>query len=279
MNELLSQLIPVLVALAVNECTEISPWLARRILRTAARRLGDQEAAARYEEEWLSLLEERPGKILKLFFATWIALRATWTLRTIHRHRQGTETSDRGSWLIHRHPSSITVPAGYEVAPGVSSWTVHAIRTPTRRLHLGLAFGLWAPAGAYLITTSHGWMPSINPQVDWFLENACLTSLGGSLLATVSMILSRTLTLTLMSEDGRSITLNHVPLRTSGHRREALTLAARTRPWFRASRLRFQARVVLNIDIVPLASHPADSGGELTRSWPITLGQTPQRSA
>ncbi|MGF1344697.1 MULTISPECIES: hypothetical protein [unclassified Streptomyces] len=86
MNDFLSQpVIALITAMILTECTEISPWLARRILRTAAQRIGSQEAAERYEEEWLSLLEERPGKILKLFSAAWIALRATSTVGKPHQ--------------------------------------------------------------------------------------------------------------------------------------------------------------------------------------------------
>lgn len=86
-NDVLTQtmLIPLALGLILGEFTEVSPWLARRILRLAAGRLGNPEAAERYEAEWVALLEERPGKLLKLPFATWIALRATWELRAIHR--------------------------------------------------------------------------------------------------------------------------------------------------------------------------------------------------
>ncbi|MER5215415.1 hypothetical protein ABT063_33930 [Streptomyces sp. NPDC002838] len=86
MNDALTNLlIPTALGIVIGECTEVSPWLARRILRLAARLLGNPEATERYEAEWLALLDERPGKLLKLFFAFWIALRGTWTLRAIHR--------------------------------------------------------------------------------------------------------------------------------------------------------------------------------------------------
>ncbi|MFI6547173.1 hypothetical protein ACIBO9_28385 [Streptomyces prunicolor] len=86
MNDALTNLIiPTALGIVIGECTEISPWLARRILRFGARLLGTPEAAERYEAEWVALLDERPGKLLKLFFACWIALRGTWTLRSIHR--------------------------------------------------------------------------------------------------------------------------------------------------------------------------------------------------
>ncbi|MDH6629056.1 hypothetical protein M2271_006891 [Streptomyces sp. LBL] len=86
MNDVLTNLvIPTALSMVIGECTEVSPWLARRVLRLAARLLGNPEATERYEAEWVALLDERPGKLLKLFFAIWIALRGTWTLRSIHR--------------------------------------------------------------------------------------------------------------------------------------------------------------------------------------------------
>jgi hypothetical protein len=88
-DALTNLLIPTALSLAIGEFTEVSPWLARRILRFAARRLGNPEAAERYEAEWTALLDERPGKLLKVFFASWIALRSTWALRAIHRPRAG----------------------------------------------------------------------------------------------------------------------------------------------------------------------------------------------
>ncbi|MEW2181074.1 hypothetical protein AB0890_32705 [Streptomyces sp. NPDC005406] len=150
MNDYLSQpVIALITAMILTECTEISPWLARRILRTAARRIGNQEAAERYEEEWLSLLEERPGKILKLFSAAWIALRATWTLRAIH-HSQGPTTAGLAnglvSWLIRPHHSRITVPEGYALASGGHSrWTVREGRANRNPSHLRLLVCLSVP--------------------------------------------------------------------------------------------------------------------------------------
>ncbi|WP_181647132.1 hypothetical protein [Streptomyces sp. WAC00263] len=86
MNDALTNLlIPTVLGMVIGECTEVSPWLARRILRLAARLLGNPDATERYEAEWVALLDERPGKLLKLFFAFWIALRGTWTLRALHR--------------------------------------------------------------------------------------------------------------------------------------------------------------------------------------------------
>jgi hypothetical protein len=97
-NDALTNLfIPTVLSMVIGECTEVSPWLARRVLRLAAHRLGKPEASERYEAEWTALLDERPGKLLKLFFATWIALRSTWTLRatTVRSPHRGTLRAPR----------------------------------------------------------------------------------------------------------------------------------------------------------------------------------------
>lgn len=73
--------IGVLLGLAVNEMFEVSPWLARRAVRLAARLWSaDPEVAAGYAEEWTAVVTERPGKLFKLITALWFvaggALRA-----------------------------------------------------------------------------------------------------------------------------------------------------------------------------------------------------------
>lgn len=78
-------LIGLVLGAVVNEACDVSPWLARRLLRWSAHRISDADMAERYEEEWLSLLDERPGKLLKLTFAVWITIRSTRTLRSLHQ--------------------------------------------------------------------------------------------------------------------------------------------------------------------------------------------------
>ncbi|MFF1716282.1 hypothetical protein [Streptomyces sp. NPDC058268] len=96
MNDVLtSTLVPLALGLILSEFTEVAPWLARRILRLAAHRLRSPEHSERYEAEWVALLDERPGKLLKLFFASWMALRATWELRAIHRPSNSSSADSR----------------------------------------------------------------------------------------------------------------------------------------------------------------------------------------
>ncbi|GAA2990781.1 hypothetical protein [Actinokineospora diospyrosa] len=75
----------VVVALAVPmvvaECGEVSPWLARKVLGWAARRLRPPDKAERYTEEWLADLEEVPGKLTKLGWALGVAFLGVLRLR------------------------------------------------------------------------------------------------------------------------------------------------------------------------------------------------------
>jgi len=62
--------ISVILGLIVNECSEISPWCARRLVKwSALRRYTDPRRAAERAEELSALIDARPGKLLKLFSA------------------------------------------------------------------------------------------------------------------------------------------------------------------------------------------------------------------
>lgn len=69
----------VVLGLVINECGELSPWLARKLIRWAAR--------VRYptrEEELTALIAERPGKLFKLVTASGFAC-AALRYRVMHR--------------------------------------------------------------------------------------------------------------------------------------------------------------------------------------------------
>ncbi|MCY1141366.1 hypothetical protein OWR29_25490 [Actinoplanes sp. Pm04-4] len=77
-------LVPVILSLAVNEACDISPWLAKRIVPRAARMWAGSDAtrAAILQEEWAAVIDDCPGKIIKLgyalsFFAS-AARRSQW---------------------------------------------------------------------------------------------------------------------------------------------------------------------------------------------------------
>jgi hypothetical protein len=77
----------VALGLAANEFSDLSPWLARRMVLGAARMWAETpEGAAGYAEEWTAVIEERPGKLFKLItaltFFCGAALRAAPRLRS-----------------------------------------------------------------------------------------------------------------------------------------------------------------------------------------------------
>jgi hypothetical protein len=78
----------ILLGLMVNEMTDISPWLAHRIVRWAAYRWSpDAEIAAGYAEEWAAIIDERPGRLFKLGTAVGFAGAAAF--RTLPRRLEG----------------------------------------------------------------------------------------------------------------------------------------------------------------------------------------------
>ncbi|MGH3884226.1 MAG: hypothetical protein ACRDSI_10885 [Pseudonocardiaceae bacterium] len=96
---LFSLLGTVALPLALNEFTEWCPLLAERLARWSARRLGDAEASARYEEEYVGNLAEVPGKVSKLVAAFGYAAnipRMRWTLRA-GRRAGPTEITERSA--------------------------------------------------------------------------------------------------------------------------------------------------------------------------------------
>jgi hypothetical protein len=77
----------VLIPLVVNEAGDLVPSLARCLLRWGARRLGHEDQAGRYEEEWLADLERVPGKLTKLGHACGIVAWSVPRLRAQFRQR------------------------------------------------------------------------------------------------------------------------------------------------------------------------------------------------
>jgi hypothetical protein len=79
----------IVIPLAVNELGELFPWLARRLVRWSARRLGEPSACERYEEEWLANLECVPGKLMKLVAASSYLVSVPKMRWTLQRGRRG----------------------------------------------------------------------------------------------------------------------------------------------------------------------------------------------
>ena len=75
----MSIVVTVLLALAANECSDVSPWLAKKLVRWAAHRLyPDPNRAATRSEELAALINDVPGKLLKLLTALGFGTRAIY---------------------------------------------------------------------------------------------------------------------------------------------------------------------------------------------------------
>lgn len=124
-------LVPLALGVVVNEAVDISPWLARKLVRWSARRIADASMAARYEEEWLAGLDGRPGKLLQLFSAISIVVGASWRMRDIFRAVDSGDTARRRRRWPRPHmrlafPSGLGTLQqywGYVTAPvAVATW-------------------------------------------------------------------------------------------------------------------------------------------------------------
>ena len=83
-------LISVALGLLVNECCDVSPWCADKLVRwSACRRYTDPARAAERAEELAAVIETRPGKLLKLFTALGFACSVILTVcqRELDRRR------------------------------------------------------------------------------------------------------------------------------------------------------------------------------------------------
>lgn len=63
-------LVSIFLGLVVNECSDVSPWCARKIASwSASLRYSDPGRARQRGEELAALIDARPGNLLKLFTA------------------------------------------------------------------------------------------------------------------------------------------------------------------------------------------------------------------
>jgi RNA polymerase sigma factor (sigma-70 family) len=68
-------LFAILTGLAINECCEVSPWVARKLVRWSAhRRYKDPIRGEARAEELAALIDDRPGKLFKLVTAAGFAI-------------------------------------------------------------------------------------------------------------------------------------------------------------------------------------------------------------
>ncbi|GAB3975579.1 hypothetical protein GCM10029978_060070 [Actinoallomurus acanthiterrae] len=78
-------LLSILVGLVANEVSDISPWLAVRLVRWAAFRIyaADPQRAAEHAEDWQAHIDRSiPTKLGKLFFGLGFGVAALWRTGT-----------------------------------------------------------------------------------------------------------------------------------------------------------------------------------------------------
>lgn len=81
----LEVVVGIVVGLVVNECCDVSPWLARKLVRWSARRRYRNPRRAQVRaEELVGLIDLRPGKLFKLITALGFVVTATAVLVSRH---------------------------------------------------------------------------------------------------------------------------------------------------------------------------------------------------
>lgn len=133
--------IAIALGLVANEISEVSPWLARKILRCASRweaQENDAEAGLIFGEQ-IELLKTIPGRIAKL---VWAVGRMRFGLRfgvrfALRRLKRWHPTTSAENWVIM---------AGYSAAasfiPAVVSIWSSPISSPVWNVVVGAAAGL-----------------------------------------------------------------------------------------------------------------------------------------
>jgi hypothetical protein len=86
--------------LTLNEFSEWCPWLAERLARWSARRLGDVQASDRYEKEYLASLEAVPGKLSKLIVSLGYVINVPRMRRALREPRYEAKATERSTTQI-----------------------------------------------------------------------------------------------------------------------------------------------------------------------------------
>ncbi len=217
MNEMLSNpVVSLLVGLLLAEGTEIAPWMARRVLHTAARRLGSPEATTRYEEEWLALLEERPGKLLKLILAINILLFATPRLRRSYRAKGQAISKKRKLGPVFQADAllqRIREDHAFLLDPDLGSWEVLRIRRERSKhdiLALVSMSMFFVASNAYFLA-AHDFIHLV-PWAFWAVSVAAGMTGAMSILILMLGFRTRTYTILIQHTSGPRIDVTRVSL-------------------------------------------------------------------
>lgn len=113
-------LFAIITGLAVNECCDVSPWAARKLVRWSAHRRYVPPARAELRaEELAAFIDDRPGRLFKLITALGFAAAAV----VARKVSPGVAPSDPLWW-----PTTLTVPVHYEDGGGLGYSKDRAMR-------------------------------------------------------------------------------------------------------------------------------------------------------
>lgn len=122
-------------AVLLNELPECGRWLAQRLTRWSARRLGDPREVARYEEEWLADIQRVPGKLLPLIYAIFFIVMKVPRMRRVLKPIKSEKRSPR-------------LGLGYSVGGGLGAGVSAEM---TARMNAALEHGIVIALGHSLI--------------------------------------------------------------------------------------------------------------------------------
>jgi hypothetical protein len=148
----LGVVVSLLSGLLVNECCDLAPWAAAKVVRSAARiwHAGDPGQAEIYEEEWTRVIEDAPGKLTKLLHAS-----GFWGGALVHRTRKSRALT-RAARRAERHaawlPVSLSMVASYQLGDTIK--THQPVMATTAVATAALAASL-AGVSSFLCGPSH----------------------------------------------------------------------------------------------------------------------------
>jgi len=141
-------LLAIVLGLVVNECSDVSPWCARRLMRLSARlRYAELERRRIRSDEWVALVDERPGKLLKLLTGTrfFVAALLASTRRAAGRRVR----------RIARTAATNRSPVGFAAATVITGSDVAELAHAAEQARVAIR-GLDASAGA-VVTVRGPW--------------------------------------------------------------------------------------------------------------------------
>jgi hypothetical protein len=116
---LLWVLTAIVLPLLLSEFTDLCPWLAKKLVRRAARRLPEPDRP-RWEAEWLAELASKPGQLLKLLWALGL-LPGAWKMSRMlgaPSMTQALRTRMRAAWARLRFRPKVS-PQETEPKPAI----------------------------------------------------------------------------------------------------------------------------------------------------------------